>query len=164
MPEDFIEERISWKKVSKVYKVDGLLDFGFCWHHMIVMGFCPENFKSFSWQQLYTTLNIRAVDMLKTSINVRQLSELNLSIQNLKQLGFTWNDLVSMGGDVKTLRLLTSNLDDLKTYFSPTSEQLMSGGFTPDNVKRHTWKAETVTPVRQKRQISMRSMSTALDF
>lgn len=164
MPEDFIENQITWKKLCKVYKVDSLIDFGCRWHHMIVMGFCPEDFKTLSWQQLYTTLNVRAADMLKTSITVRQLSELNYSIQNIKQLGFTWSDLTNMGGNVKTLRLLTPNLDDLKTYFDPTHDQLVANGFCPDAIKQHGWKSETVIPVRQKRPISMRGMATALDF
>jgi len=162
--EDFIENQITWKKLCKVYTIDALIDFGCRWHHMVVMGFCPEDFKSFSWQQLYTTLNIRAKDMLKTSINVRQLSELNFSIQNIKQLGFSWTDLVNMGGDVKTLRMLTTNLDDIRTYFDPSQEQLVAAGFAPQNVKRHNWKTETVTPVRQKRAINMASMTAALDF
>ena len=115
LPEDFIEHQISWKKLCGIYTTDALLQYGFRYHHMIVMGFTPMDFKRFSWEQMYSVLNIRASDMLKTSITVRQLSELKLPIQQIKQLGFRGKDVVGMDGNVKTLRLLTDNWSDLKT-------------------------------------------------
>jgi hypothetical protein len=160
LPEDFIEHHISWKKLCGIYTTDALLSFGFGFYHMIVMGFCPEDFKRFSWEQLYSALNIRATDMLKTSITVRQLSELNLPIQQVKQLGFTWNDLVSMDGNVKTLRLLTDNLSDLKTYFNPNIQNWDEAGFSRERIALYKWKTDDFAPVRQKRAINLRTSHT----
>lgn len=148
IPEDFIEQKISWKKLSSVYTPDALIDYGFRFHHMIVMGFCPEHFKSFTWEQLYNTLHIKAPDMLKTSINTRQLAELKLPIQQIKQLGFTWKDLVNMDGNVKTLRLLTDNLSDLRTYFNPSSNDWDRAGFTRERISLYKWKTDDFTPAR----------------
>lgn len=164
LPEDFIEHKITWGKLTKVYTVDSLLEFGFKWHHMVVMGFCPEDFKSFTWQQLYTTLKVRAPDMLKTSIDVRQLSELGYSIQNIKQLGFTFSDFLKMNGTVKTLRLLTANLNDLKTYFNPSSDDWCKAGFSNERIKQNNWKSDDFTPVRQKRPLTLRTATNSLDF
>lgn len=159
LPEDFIEKQISWKHVNSIYTVDALLEFGFEWHHMILMGFSPEDFKKFSWEQMYDTLNIRAPDMLKTSITVRQLSELKFTIQQIKQLNFTWNDLISMDGNVKTLRLLTNNLSDLKTYFSPSVTDWENAGFNSNRITLYKWNTEEFTPVRQKRAITLQSIN-----
>jgi len=164
LPEDFIENQVTWKRLCDIYKTDALLEFGFQWHHMILMGFCPEGFKQFTWQQMYDNLNIRASDMLKTSITVRQLSELQLSIQQIKQLGFTWGDFVSMGGNVKTMRLLTNNLSDLKTYFNPTGVDWENAGFTTERISLYKWKTEEFTPVRQKRTLNLSNIRTTLDF
>jgi len=164
LPEDFIEQKVTWSRLTKVYTMDTLLEFGFKWHHMVVMGFCPEDFKAFTWQQLYTQLKIRAPDMLKTSIDVRQLSELNYSIQNIKQLGFMFSDFLKMNGDVKTLRLLTSNLNDLKTYFSPSADDWCKAGFSTDKMKQNKWTSDDFTPVRQKRTLTLRSATNSLDF
>lgn len=159
LPEDFTERQISWKHLSNIYTVDALLEFGFQWHHMILMGFSPEDFKKFSWEQMYDTLNIRASDMLKTSISCRQLSELKFTIQQIKQLNFNWNDLVRMDGNVKTLRLLTNNLSDLKTYFNPSVADWEKAGFSSERIKLYKWQTEEFTPVRQKRALTVQSLN-----
>lgn len=155
-PEDFIEQQVSWKHLSSVYTTDALLEFGFEWHQMILMGFHPEDFKKFTWDQLYDNLNLRASDMLKTSLTIRQLSELKFSIQQIKQLEFTWMDLTSIGGDSKTFRLLTPTLSDLKTYFNPSSSDWEKAGFTTEKIRAYNWNADDFTPVRSKRTIIKR--------
>lgn len=162
-PDDFIEEQIKWKQLADVYTIDALLEFGCQWHQMILMGFTPEDFKGLSWQQMYDKLGIRASDMLKTSIDCRQLSELKFTIQQIKQLGFTWKDLTSMDGNVKTMRLLTSNLSDLKTYFNPSQKDWEGAGFTRERINLYKWTTDEFTPVRQKRQISIKHLNR-LDF
>lgn len=162
-PDDFIEEQVKWKDLTDVYTIDALIDFGYKWHHMIVMGFTPDDFKNFSWQQLYDVLSVRASDMMKTSIDCRQLANLKFSIQQIKQLGFTWNDLTSMNGNVKTMRLLTNNLSDLKTYFNPSQSEWETAGFTRDRINLYKWSTDDFTPVRQKREITLKNITT-LDF
>lgn len=162
-PDDFIEEQVKWKELTDVYTIDALLDFGYKWHHMIVMGFTPDDFKTFSWQQLYDTLAVRAPDMMKTSIDCRQLANLKFSIQQIKQLGFTWKDLTSINGNVKTLRLLTNNLSDMKTYFNPSQTEWEAAGFTRDRISLYKWSTDDFTPVRQKREITIKSIKS-LDF
>ena len=44
-PEDFIEESITWKQMSRVYTPDALMEFGFQWNHLLMMGFEPKDFK-----------------------------------------------------------------------------------------------------------------------
>lgn len=157
MPEDFIENQIKWKRLTDVYTIDALLDFGCKWHHMILMGFTPDDFKEMTWQQLYDVLNVRASDMLKTSMNVTQLADLKFNIQQIKQLGFTWKDFIKMDGNVKTLRLLTSNLSDLKTYFNPTNAEWEQAGFNRERITLYKWSTDEFTPVRQTRQINLKN-------
>lgn len=163
-PEDFIEQKISWKNLSSVYTADALIDYGFRFHHMIVMGFCPEHFKGFTWEQLYNTLQIRSDDMLKTSLTTRQLADLKFPIQNIRQLGFTWKDLVTMDGNVKTLRLLTDNLSDLKTYFNPSANDWENAGFTRERITLYKWKTDDFTPVRNVRNLQKTTNTSKITF
>tara|TARA_B100000674_G_scaffold298066_1_gene247279 strand:+ start:3039 stop:3431 length:393 start_codon:yes stop_codon:yes gene_type:complete len=130
---------------------------------MIMMGFSPEDFKLMSWQQMYDTLKIRASDMLKTSINIRQLGELKFSVQQIKQLGFTWKDFMQMDGNVKTMRDITSNLSDLRTYFNPSQAQWEQAGFTRERINLYKWSTDEFTPVRQTRKLNLNTIKT-LDF
>ena len=154
-PEDLIEERIDWETVSKIYKTGALLDFGFRWHHMITMGFQPDHFKLLNWQQMTDTLKLSATDMLKTSITIRQLAELKIDIAHLHELGFRLKELKQIGGNCQTLKLLTSDLGEIKTYFSPSNSDWDNLGFTRENIEKHGWETEEFTPVRKMRQISL---------
>ena len=128
VPEDFIQDSISWKKLQKMYTFDSLMDFGFRWHHMLVMGFEPSDFKKISWDHMRDTLSLSASDMLKTSINIRELAALQLESYQLHELGFTWSDFISMGGNASNLKLLTDDLEDFQTYFSPDETQMVKIG------------------------------------
>ena len=80
--------------------------------------------------------------MLQTSINLRELGSLELELYQLQELGFTWSDFVKMGGNSRSLKLLTDSIDDLITYFNPSKEQLFQAGFTEEKVKKENWKSE----------------------
>ena len=114
IPEDFIEKGITWSKLQGVYTIDSLLHFGFRWHHMIVMGFKPKDFKVLSYDQMNTDLNLHAADMMQTSLNIRDLGALQLEAYQLHELGFTWSDFIKLGGNASTLKLLSNDLDDFK--------------------------------------------------
>jgi len=152
-PEDLIEEQIKWESVSSIYKTGALLNFGFRWHHMITMGFQPEHFKLLDWHQMSSVLNLQAVDMLKTSITIRELAELKIDVAHLHQLGFRLKELKQIGGDCETLKLLTSNLSDIKTYFSPSPDDWEDLGFTKESIGKNNWMTEEFTPVRQPRKL-----------
>ncbi len=141
-PEDFIEESITWKQMSRVYTADALMDFGFQWNHLIMMGFEPKDFKKIPWHHIKDTLNLSASDILQTSINLRELGNLELELYQLEELGFTWSDFVKMGGNSRSLKLLTDSVDDLITYFNPSKEQLFQAGFTEEKVIKEKWKSE----------------------
>ena len=152
LPEDFIEKQISWKKLTKIYKIPSLLEFGFKWHHIVVMGFTPENFKQLDWNQMFSTLGIRSTEMLQTSMTIQQLIDLQIPIHRLRELQFSWHDLVKIGGNVKTLKGVTDSMADLLTYFKPTPQQMHDSGFTKENIEKFGWKAIETVPTRKKRE------------
>lgn len=151
LPEDFIEKQITWKKLTSVYKVSSLLDFGFRWDHMLRMGFVPENFKDLDWAEMFTTLQIRSGEILQTSITFDQLADLDIPIHRLRELGITWRDIISIGGNVKSLRSMTDKVSDLTTYFGATQPDLTEAGFTRENIERYKWTSNTIAPIRKKR-------------
>ena len=143
IPESFIEEGIKFHEIASVYTMSSLIDFGFCFSHMRTMGISPEHFKMMDVNQL-ETLEVCASDMLSTSINIHQLAGLGLNLPTLCQMKFTFSDLRKIGGNCQTLRLLTSKLIELKTYFEPTENEWKEAGFTSDEMlKKHQWDVDT---------------------
>ena len=64
-------------------------------------------------------------------------------------------ELKQIGGNCETMKLLTSDLGDLKTYFSPSANDWDNLGFTKENIEKYGWQSEEYTPVRKMRQISL---------
>ena len=153
LPESFIEEGIKFHEIANVYTMSSLIDFGFCFSHMRTMGISPEHFKLMDTNQL-ETLEISASDMLSTSINIHQLAVLGLELPFLCQMQYTFSDLRKIGGNCQTLRLLTSKISDLKTYFEPTESEWKEAGFTEEAMKKFDWEVDTQIAKKKKVKIA----------
>lgn len=146
LPEDMVEEKITWAKLQKTYTIEALLEFGFTYAHMKRMGF--EEFKQLKLYQI-KNLNITATDMMESLSSISQLAELNLPLHELHALGFTWKDLMHLNGNAETLRLLTDDLAELKTYFEPDSWE----GFTSENIEKYEWDTSKYNPIKPKSRV-----------
>ena len=71
--------------------------------------------------------------MLKTSINIHDLIELNLTPQHLRYLGWTLDMFKSIGGDKESLKKLCSE-SDMSLYFS--HHAMKSIGIEPKKKKQ----------------------------
>ena len=150
IPENFVEERIMFQEVSKVYKMSAMLDFGFEFNHFLTMGIRPEHFKLMDYNQMQE-LRVTAADMLRTSIDIYQLSELNLDLYKLREMGWKWTDVCGIGGDVKTIRELTANMSDIKTYLEPDDWE--KAGFNEDSIKKYEYNQD-FNPFKKKVSIT----------
>lgn len=157
IPESFVEENVPYKQVANTYTMASIVDFGFRFHHMLVMGFQPEDFKKMSANQL-DELEIKATDMLQTSITIHELAELGLDLYKLCEMKWTWADLRKIGGNCQTIRLITPNISELKTYFAPSMEDWEKAGFTAENMEKYAYNVDVQIakkkPVRRK-QLSL---------
>ena len=111
MPEDFVEHGIQWENL--VYSTDSLIDFGFKWHHMIALNFQPHHFKNLDWNH-YLQLKIDANAMLQTCLSVHDVVALELTPQQLHQMGWTWDHLTAIGANEDNLQI---SKQDLNIYF-----------------------------------------------
>lgn len=154
-PEDIVEHSLEWNTMVSVYKMSALLNFGFRWHHMITMGFQPNHFKLLNWHQMTDILKLRATDMLKTSISIRQLADLKIDLAHLHQMGFRLKEFKQIGGNCETMSLITKDLSDIKTYLNPQGRDWEDLGFTKEGISKNGWDSNDFTPHRKARQINI---------
>jgi len=146
LPESFIEEDgLTWAKLSEIYTIEALLEFGFKFEHMRSLGFLVDDFKKLNIDQMKDELNITASDIIKTEIDIHQLASMSIPLHSLREIGFTWSDLVELGGNCETLRALTASLSDLNTYFAPNWGDT---DFTKERIDMYDWDTSDYTPVR----------------
>ena len=154
IPESFIEEGVRFHEVASTYTMAALINFGFCFSHMLTMGITPEHFKLMDENQM-EELKISASDMLATSINIHQLAALGLSIPTLCQMKFTWADLRKIGGNCQTIRLLTPKISEVKTYFDPSETEYKEAGFTEEKMKKYKWEIDTQIFKKKKAKVKL---------
>jgi hypothetical protein len=154
IPDSFVEqEAVTWSKLTSAYSLQDILDFGFNFQHAVVLGFSVDDLKGLKFHELKDKLNIRSTDILKLEVNIRQLAALQLECHELHELGFTWRDLKLIGGNCETMRLLSANLAEIKTYFEP-QPSWESAGFTQESIEQYDYDTSEYNPVRVKRGLS----------
>jgi len=89
------------------------LDFGFVWSDMIAMNFLPHHFKLLQWSHLQQ-LNIKSVHMLETVLSIHDLVALQLTPQQLHQMGWNWAQITEIGGTKDNINIAAS---DISIYF-----------------------------------------------
>ena len=118
LPEDFIEKQVRWSDIT--YTTDDCIDFGFTWDHMVSMAIQPADLRAFKWKH-YKQLRVGAKEMMDTNISVHDLVALKLTPPQLRELGWSWNQLQEIGA---TLENLNMSPQDIRTYFRYTSESV----------------------------------------
>jgi len=111
LPEDFIEKQIPWSNIT--YSIDDCVDFGFRWDHMVAMAIQPADLRSFQWRH-FKQLGIGSAQMMETNMSVHDLVALRLSPPQLRELGWTWQQLQEIGADADNLNM---SAQDIRTYF-----------------------------------------------
>jgi hypothetical protein len=77
-----------------------------------------------------------------------EVADLGLSPHQLNDLGFTFDILASMGGNVKTFKDLDMSVEDIKTYFTPNGNQWADAGFyDKEKLERYGWDVGKVSRV-----------------
>jgi len=112
IPADFVEQGVSWEQLSH-HTTASLLDFGFVWSDMIAMNFLPHHFKLLQWSHLQQ-LNIKSVHMLETVLSIHDLVALQLTPQQLHQMGWNWAQITEIGGTKDNINIAAS---DISIYF-----------------------------------------------
>ncbi len=144
-PSDCIQEKISWQNMRRNVSIAHLLQFGFTWKDMVVLGLKAEHLNDFTWSQLKHTLDISAEDLLKINMTLHELADLKYTPHQLNDLGFTWDKFAAMGANVKTFKAFDMSIEDIKTYFNPSMNQWLDSGFyNRELLLQNGWNVESV--------------------
>lgn len=144
-PADCIQEKISWQNMRNNVSIPHLLQYGFTWKDMVLLGIKAEDLNDFTWSQLKHTLGISAEDLLKINMTLHELADLEYTPHQLNDLGFTWDKFAAMGANVKTFKAFDMSVEDIKTYFNPTMNQWLDSGFyNRELLLQNGWNVEDV--------------------
>lgn len=144
-PEDAVQERVRFSDIVSRYDSKDILEFGFTWDQMVMLGILPSHIQHFSWTEQKHKLKLNAEKMLQMRLTMTELADMEYTTHQLVELGFTWHILSSMGANVETWRRFNFELDDIKRYWTPTLSQWVSAGFyDKDRVRSAGWPMDTL--------------------
>lgn len=139
-PEDAVQERVRFSDIVSRYDSKDILEFGFTWDHMVMLGILPSHIHHFSWTEQKHKLKLNAEKMLQMRLTMTELADMKYTTHQLVELGFNWQTLTSMGANVETWRRFNFELEDVKRYWQPTLSQWVSAGFyDKDRVRAAGW-------------------------
>lgn len=129
LPMDFVEQQVSFQSLR--HSVDSMIDFGFTWDHMMRMGLNAEGLQKFQFHH-FKQLKIKSNDILNTCPSIHDILSLQMTPQQLHELGFTWTQLEEIGANED---ILPFNKRDINVYFGkqnrpavqPTQQPRSSG-------------------------------------
>ena len=104
---------LTWKKAVRRFGVNALINFGIEFSHAAEMGFCRQDFEYMTTNQLIR-MKARPYDLLAQGLHRSDLVRMKATLQDtkalglttplLRQIGFTENNIASIGIDLATWR------------------------------------------------------------
>ena len=118
---------VTWSALHAKHGTDALIRFGFTWPLMLQSGFTARHLRQLSMQQL-KHLGVNAVRALECRPCVSDICALQLSAEDLSEMGWTRGLLCAIGLNMKSMVGFGYSLSAWKTYFDVDDYGAM--GFT----------------------------------
>ena len=126
---------MSYKRLRNAYTLPSLVNFGFKWQHLLQLGFDVDDLQSVTSDEfrllgvtathLLRDLPLTADDMVNMKLQPHVLRELKFNFDHFLKLDLKKDQLCGTGG------MMT--VEDMHTYFAPTTAQLSSMRSTPQS-------------------------------
>lgn len=154
VPGDIVQTPgMSYKRLRNAYSLPSLVNFGFNWGHLLQLGFDVDDLQSVTSEE-YRLLGVTATRLLRdlplTADDM--VNNMKLKPHELRELKFNFNHFLQLNLRKDQLCGATGmmSVEDMHTYFSPTSVQLsrMRSGA---QVHASVLSADTPTLTRQPR-------------
>lgn len=129
LPQDFVEQQVTFQELAH-HSVDAMIDFGFSWDHFMRMGLDAAGLQRFEFRHL-KTLRACSKDILNAGPTIHDLLAMQMSPQQLHELGFRWHDLKAIGADDDVLPFSARDID---IYFGKPAREMQAQA--PEQPKR----------------------------
>lgn len=132
LPIDCLSENISWEHLRGRYGIKEILNWGMTFDVALQMGLQPKHIGGNDGLKVLLEIGATAADIKNFLTTFHDIAEAKWEPQICKEAGFSFMDIVSMGGNSKTMHRLKENNWNIKTIvlaFDPDANEWLEAGF-----------------------------------
>ncbi len=132
VPIDCLAENINWKQLRGRYSVKEILNWGMTFDVALQMGLEPKHIGGNDGLKVLLEIGATSDDIKGFLTTFHDITEAKWEPQICKEAGFTFMEIVAMGGNSKTMHRNQENNWNIKTLvlaFDPDAKEWLAAGF-----------------------------------
>ncbi len=141
-PVDCVRERVSWTALRKRFSVKDLVNFGMTFDIAVKIGLQPQHLGGDKGYAVLEQMGATSEQVKAFLFNFDALKTSQLSPEMLRQIGFSFQDLLDSNCNATNMQQLNSfDIKSIVLAFQPTAEEWLQAKFTDEMVEKHKWDA-----------------------
>ena len=137
---DCLAENISWEELRRKFSVESILKFGMTFDIATKIGLQPEHFGGDEGYTIIQKMNATADEIHEFVDHISKLKKTNWSPAIAKEAGFTFESVIDIGGNARTLESMKLwTIKNMVYEFQPTPQEWIKAEFTSDCTKDEAW-------------------------
>jgi len=132
LPIDCLAENISWEQLRGRYGIKEIMNWGMTFDVALQLGLQPKHIGGNDGLKVLFEIGATTEDIKNFLTSFHDVTEAKWDPQICKEAGFSFMDIVSMGGNSKTMHRNKENNWNIKTIvlaFDPDAKEWLEAGF-----------------------------------
>jgi hypothetical protein len=142
-PLDCVAENISWATLRRAFSVDSIMKFGMTFDTATKIGLEPNHFGGDEGFDVIKRMKATDKELHDFIDTVQKLKQTKWSPAVTKEAGFSFKQIVEMGGNVNTFQSMDQwTIKNMVLEFQPSGEEWLQAGFDSNCTEDGAWEEE----------------------
>ncbi|MAU13956.1 MAG: hypothetical protein CMH46_00265 [Muricauda sp.] len=142
-PLDCLAENITWGTLRRAFSVDSIMKFGMTFDIATKIGLEPSHFGGDEGFDIIKRMKATDQELHDFINTIHKLKQTKWSPAIAKEAGFSFEQLIEMGGNVNTFQSMDQwTIKQMVLEFQPSGEQWLQAGFDAKCTEDGKWEEE----------------------
>ena len=142
-PLDCLTENITWATLRRAFSVESIMKFGMTFDVATKIGLEPSHFGGDEGYDIIKRMKATPKELHDFIDTIHKLKQTKWSPAVTKEAGFTFEQLIGMGGNAETFHPMEQwTIKNMELEFEPTGEQWLQAGFDAKCTEDGKWEEQ----------------------